>query len=166
MDWAILGVGALGVLVGLVVGLPALLYSRRADRRVSSRADVGWHLYRTGPEQFTVLNTGRDTAHEVRVVLKVEDELSVKEEAEVQRGRLVEIHSSRAEVMHVRARDERQEYERERDRPKATFEMLSASFLIQPVHFPFTATAHITWRSAAGVWDQRIVDSRESPEYG
>jgi hypothetical protein len=69
-----------------------------------------------------------------------------------------------AERMHVRARDERRAYESERDRSRNPLEIAVPGW--PPVHLPFASTARVTWRSKAGVWGSRTVETRESPEFG
>lgn len=165
MELAILLVSAAGVAVAVGLGVPALWYARRAEARVNARSDVSWHLARTGPGEFVVQNTGRDTAFEVRCLLTIGDDLNESVAVVVLPGGTLPMNSSRAKALHDAERLERLRYEAERDAPPAGYPYID----VPPMpHFSlaFPVSARVTWRSKAGELDSQTVEIQESREFG
>ena len=147
MDWAVLGVGIATLLATVGIGLPALVLSRRSERRSAERAVVDWVPNVIAPGVFTVQHVGVHPAFDVLVVLVVDGESIRETAARVEYAHFVEIRSLTLF---------------ERDRNIKSMRQSGWKGTAGTVD----VSIRITWRSAAGVPGYRLIEKPFPEEFG
>lgn len=147
MDWAVLGVGIATLAATVGIGLPALVLSRRAERRSTERAVVDWAPNAIAPGRFTVQHIGVDPAFEVLVVLVFDGESTRATAERVEYGGFVEVRSLTLY---------------ERDRRIASLRETGWKGAAGTVQ----VSIRVTWRSASGAWSHQLIERDFPEEFG